>query len=237
MDTVTIGTPTGPQTVPVPANVSVSCAPDAKWTKPGQYAVNTIDQMEAISQPLYSYQAYAAAGQTTLSFFVNPASGTTTVEDTNMVLAGQLPAPQKFLVQGIGVDYLPGTAASRFGAQSANGQLADAYAILRRGYLSFTIGAKQYLEMTTLMSLPPRSHIGGSVAIADTTTAGGNQQSYTSTGYSEGPVFCPRPLLLEASQNFRINMTWPGGAVAIPSGDTAARIGVWLYGTLYRSPQ
>lgn len=226
--------------VAAPANVIPVCAPldkSASWLRPGQFSVNDVNKMEAITQPLYSYQAYPAAGTTTMSFFVNPASGATTAEDTNMQLAGQLPAPQKFLVQGIGVDYLPGTAASRFGAQSANCQLNDVEAILRRGLLTFTIGSKNYLEITPLMALPPRSHIDGVAAVADATTAAAAYQSMVTVGYSEGDVFKPNPLLLEASQNFRINITWPGGAVAIPSADAAARIGVILYGTLYRSPQ
>lgn len=225
-------------TVPAPANVILSCAPDKeKMLRPGQFAVNDLDKMEAITQPLYSYQAYPAAGANTLVFFQNPVSGTVTTEDTNMQLAGQLPAPQKFLVQGIGIDYLPGTAASSLGAANANSQLNDVYTILRRGYLSFTIGSKDYLNVSPLMSLPPRSHIDGVAALSDATTPAASLNNKISVGYCNGPVFKPNPLLLEASQNFKVTLSWPGGAVAIPSADNAARIGVILYGTLYRSPQ
>src|SRR5262245_43971825 len=114
----TLQTSQGP--VPAPANCVPVCAPAKDMLTPGRFAVNDLDKMEAITQPLYSYQSYPAAGAATLVFFQNPASGTVTREDTNMELAGQLPAPQKFLIQGVGVDYLPGTTASRFGAQSAN---------------------------------------------------------------------------------------------------------------------
>lgn len=230
-------TPNG-ERVPAPANVILQCAPDSqKMLRPGQFAVNDLDKMEAVTQPLYSYQAYAAAGQNQLVFFQTPVSGTVTTEDTNMQLAGQLPAPQKFLIQGIGVDFLPGTAASQFGAQSANTQLNDVYTVLKRGYLTLSIGSKNYFETTTLLSTPPRSHIDGVAALADATTAAANLQSRISVGYANGPVFKPNPLLLEASQNFKVTISWPGGAVAIPSADASARIGVWLYGTLYRSPQ
>lgn len=227
----------GGQTVAAPANCVPVCAPSKDMLKPGQFAVNDMDKMEAITNPLYSYQSYPAAGATTMVFFQTPASGVVTREDTNMELAGQLPAPQKFLVQGIGVDYLPGTAAMRFGAQSALNQLSDVYAILRRGYFSLIIGSKQYLNVSPLMILPPRSHIDGVAAIADQSTTGATMQSVLAVGYSGGNVFSPTPLLLEASQNFRVEITWPGGAVAIPSADANARIGVILYGTLYRSPQ
>lgn len=226
------------QRVAAPANVILQCAPDKeKMLRPGQFTVNDLDKMEAITQPLYSYQAYPAAGANTLVFFQNPVSGTTTQEDTNMQLAGQLPAPQKFLVQGIGIDYLPGSAASSLGAASANTPLNDVWAVLKRGYLSFQIGSKDYLNISPLMSLPPRSHIDGVAAVADATTPAASLCSKISVGYSNGPVFKPNPLLLEASQNFKVTISWPGGAVPIPSGDNGARIGVILYGTLYRSPQ
>jgi hypothetical protein len=231
----TIASPSGP--VPAPANCVPVCAPAKDMLTPGRFAVNDLDKMEAITQPLYSYQTYPAAGAATLVFFQNPASGTVTREDTNMELAGQLPAPQKFLIQGIGVDYLPGTAPSIFGAQSANTQLNDVYTILRRGYLSLIIGSKNYLNVSPLMILPPRSHINGVAALSDATTAGANLQTRISVGYADGNVYSPTPLLLEASQNFRVEIAWPGGVVAIPSADAAARIGVILYGTLYRSPQ
>lgn len=232
-----VQTPNGVQSVPVAANCVSVCPPQKDMLTPGRFSVNTLEQMEAITQPLYNYQAYPAAGVQNLVFFQNPVSGAVSPEDTNMQLAAQLPAPQKFLIQGIAVDYLSGTSASRFGAQSANGQLNDAFAILRRGLFTLTIGSKSYLQVSTLMALPPRAHIDGVAAVADATTAGANLQSMVQVGYSEGDVFKPTPLLLEAGQNFNVTLSWPGGVVAIPSADAAARIGVWLYGTLYRPPQ
>lgn len=226
------------QPVQVPANVAPVWVPTTDMLNPEAYKVNVNGVMEAISQPLYSYQSYPAAGSANpLQFFQSQPIGTITAEDTNMQLAGQLPAPQSFLVQGIGVDYLPGTAAARFGAQSALGQLPDIYAVLRRGVLILTIGSKNYLQEGPLMQLPPRAHINGVAAAADATTAGAALQTFVSVGFSDGPVFTPRPLLIPPSQNFSVTLSWPAGAVAIPSADAAARIGVQLYGTLYRPAQ
>lgn len=226
------------QTTPVPANVASVIPPSKDMFDPSAYAVNVSGKIEAISQPLYSYQAYPAAGTANpLTFFQNPPSGTLTPEDTNMQLAGQLPAPQKFLIQGIGVDFLSGNAVSRFGAQSANGYLNDFYTVMKRGLLTLTIGSKPYLQMSTMLCMPVRSHINGVAAVSDQTTPAAAFQSYTSVGFSDGDVFKPIPLLLEASQNFSVTISYPGGGVAIPSADTAARMGVWLYGTLYRSAQ
>lgn len=223
--------------VPAPANCVKVCAPSRDMLTPGRFSVNDLDQMEAITQPLYSYQLYPAAGATNLVFFQTPASGTVTGEDTNMLAAGQLPGPQKFLIQGIGIDFLSGLAASTLGADTANSQFADAYAILKRGRCRLVIGTKEYLEIAPLMALPPRSHMGGVAAVTSATTAAASLQTLISTGYSDGDVFMPVPLLLEATQNFRVVLDWPAGAVAVPSTNATSRIGVILYGTLYRSPQ
>ena len=226
------------QPVNVPANVGPVFIPTTDMLNPASYAVNVNGVMEAITQPLYSYQSYPVGGSPQpLQFFQSQPIGTVTAEDTNMQLAGQLPAPQSFLIQGIGVDYLPGTPTARFGAQSALAQLADVYAVLRRGVLVLTIGSKNYLQEGPLMQLPPRAHINGVAAVADASTAAAALQTMVTVGFADGPVFNPRPLLIPPSQNFSVSLSWPAGAVAIPSADAAARIGVQLYGTLYRPAQ
>lgn len=228
--------PTGP--VPIPANVGPVCPPSMDMLDPSRFAVNVENVMEAITQPLYSYQAYAAAGSANpLQFFVTTAVGAVTIEDTNMQLAGQLPAPQKFLIQGIGVDFISGNSVAKFGAEVANGNLNDFYAVMKRGVLTLNIGSKTYTTFTSMLQLPVRAHIDGVAAVADATTAAANLQTLIQAGWSCGEVFKPRPLLIEASQNFSVTISYPGGAVAIPSADAAARIGVWLYGTLYRPAQ
>lgn len=231
----------GQASVPVPANIGVCPVPSSAMAKsyltPMRYRVNDVDMMEAVSIPLYSYQAYPAAGANVLTFFNAPVGAAVTAEDTNMQLAAQIPAPNKFLIQGIGIDYLPGIAPVRFGAQSAISHWNDVMAILRRGVATLQIGSKEYLGIGPLMALPPRSHIGGAGFAADQTTPAAAYQTLGSIGYSDGDVFKPIPLLLEAGQNFRFTLSFPGGAVAIPSNDANARIGVVFYGTTYRPPQ
>jgi hypothetical protein len=209
--------------------------------RPDQYKVNVPKQMEYINQPLYSYQLYPAAGATTLSFFTTPATGTVTRDLTNMELAAQLPSPQMFLIQGIAIDYLPGTtsAAPVTGprADAATGWANDYYTIMRAGVLSFSIGSKNYLQMAPLLSLPPRSHFDMACAVATNLTTGASTQTIMQAAWSEGPVFKPVPLLLESSQNFQCSINFPGGAIATPSTDALAKIGVILYGTLYRPAQ
>jgi len=225
--------------MPAPANCVRVCPPSADmWSNPGQFSVNMTPTMEAISQPLYSYQSYPAAGVQTLSFFQTSATGAVTIEDTNMQVPSQLPAPQKFLIQGIGIDFLSGLApvlGPR--ADAAVSQANDFWAVLRRGAFNLTVGAKPYLDMAPLMSLPTRAHMEMMAATASSTTPAAALQVLMSNAWSEGDVFKPIPVLLEAGQNFKCTISFPGGAVALPSADAAARIGVTLYGTLYRSPQ
>lgn len=225
--------------MPAPANCVRVCPPSSDmWANPGQFSVNMTPTMEAISQPLYSYQSYPAAGASTFSFFQTSATGLVTVEDTNMLVPSQLPAPQKFLIQGIGIDFLSGLApilGPRVDA--AISQANDFWAVLRRGAFNLTVGAKPYLDMAPLMSLPTRAHMMQSGAMASSTTPAAALQVLMSGAWSEGDVFKPIPVLLEAGQNFKCTIAFPGGAVALPSADAAARIGVTLYGTLYRSPQ
>lgn len=220
------------------SSACVDCRP---ITRPGQYVVQDLDKMEAISQPLYAYQTYPTAGANTLAFFQNPASGTTTREDTNMELAGQLPVPQAFLIEGIGIDFLSGTTSAPpviFGTQAATGQANDMFGVLRRGNLNLIIGSKNYLQISPLMALPPRSHFGANFGASDGgANAATNQQLRMNVGFAQGPVYRNNPLLIQSGQNFRVEINFPGGAVALPSGDALARIGVILYGTLYRPPQ
>lgn len=238
------------QAVPIPANAGAVTPPTMDMMNPNwaqQFAVNVANMQEAITQPFYSFVPYPAAGTANpLQFFQNTPTGNITQEvgpggagtgGTNMQLQGQLPAGQSFLIQGIGIDYLPGIAAVRFGAESAASHLNDFAAIIKRGVLTLQIGSKNYLTMANLAQLPSRSHWNGTLAISDQTTPGAALQTFGSLAFADGPVFNPRPLLIPASQNFSVTIAYPGGAVAVPSADANAMIGVWLYGTLYRPVQ
>lgn len=210
-------------------------------SNPNQYIVNVPKTMERIRQPLYNYLPYVTAGQGQLSFFQQQVGGAVTQLNTNLQLAGQISAPQSFLVDGVGIDYLPGTTAAPpvLGprADAATGAMNDFYTVMKSGVLNFIIGNKPYLTMSPMMSMPPRSHMDGNQAVTTNLTTGAATQTIMQVPFVTGPIFKTVPMLLEASQNFSINITWPAGNVAIPSGDALAQLGVWLYGTLYRPAQ
>lgn len=198
---------------------------------------------EAVRQSLYDFTTYAAAGQTQLTFFALPVGQSSkTLSDTNMTLAGQLPANQEFLVQSIEVLFLPTVPAvaaanpSAFGAQAVAAHVNDAYLVSRTGNLNFTIGSKSYLQESPLGRFPAKTGLEVRAALADVSTAGANFQSRIAFARAVGRPYLlsPADLRLVSTQNFSVTLNWPEGVQAITN---AGRIGVILDGVLYRRSQ
>lgn len=201
-----------------------------------QFRVNVPGAAEGIRQPLYDYQEYAAAGQTSLTFFATPAgSNSKTKADTNMTLAGQLPAPQSFLLQQIEIDFFPGVSPTPAKAATASAFLNDVWAVGKGGLLTLNIMSKVELELAPLNNFPCVNRISGFAAASDVTAAAAAQLQVINYGAWGGPVFKVAPMLIKSSQNFSVVLSWPT-AVALPS-TVAGRIGVKLGGVLYRAVQ
>jgi hypothetical protein len=209
-----------------------------------RYAVNR-PGWEAIRQSLYDFQAYAAAGQTVLSFFAVPAGQAgKTLSDTNMSLAGQLPTNQTFLIQSLEVVFFPTVPAvtaqnpATFGAQAIAQIVTDSNVVGRTGNLKLEIGSKPYLQEAPLGRFPPKTHMEVRAALADVSTAGASFQSRIALAYWAGRPYIVSPAEMELiqGQNFSVTLNWPEGVQALPSGNPG-RIGVILDGILYRRPQ
>lgn len=204
-----------------------------------KYRVNRPGEAEVIRQSLYDYQTYAIAGQTSLTFFQVPVGQSSkTIADTNMEMAGALPRPKYFLIEGIEVQFFPGNAPGSFGAQPAAAvfNINDVYALSRSGSLNLFIGSKTYLEEAPLGRFPPSNRLEVGAAVADQTSAGANLHTKIDYAALGGrPYSLMPPVLLEPNQNFKVTLTWPT-AVPMPSGVTG-RIGIVLNGILYRLSQ
>lgn len=202
-----------------------------------QYNVNRRDQMEGVRASLYDFQAYAAGGQTSLTFFQTPVgqSGKTKA-DTNMEAAGMLAAPKHFMVETIEVHFYPGSAVDSFAvaAAAAPSQADDVYSVLKSGYLDFFIGSKSYLTEAPIGRFPPATGMKLSSSVAsNSATVGMTKSEYATFG---GMVYKLTPeILLVPTQNFNVSLNWPM-VVALPS-TVAGRIGVVLKGVLYRNSQ
>jgi hypothetical protein len=210
------------------------------------YAVNRKGQYEGIRQTLYDYQTYAAAGQTSLSFFQVPlGQGGKTQADTNIEVAGSLPQPKHFLVESIEIRFWPGVLPvnSQTGAlatQAAPNLVNDVYTFSKSGSLNFFIGSKTYLEEAPVGRFPPKTKVEAHFAMSQTVNqaapADQENQLTADLAYMCGrPYFINPATLLIPTQNFKVSLAWPA-AVALPSGEDA-RIGVILDGVLYRQSQ
>ena len=200
-----------------------------------QYNVNRAGQIEGVRQSLYDFQTYPLAGSTQLTFFQSPiGQNGKTKADTNMTVAGSLPAPQRFLVQSIECHFFPGNAVSKTGGAVLASNLADCYAVANSGWLDFFIGSKSYLTEAPIGRFPPANGLAGVEALADTTTAAASRLSITDYARFGGePYKLSPPILLVPTQNFNVTLNWPT-AVPITAN---ARVGIVMKGILYRNSQ
>jgi hypothetical protein len=213
-----------------------------------KYVVNR-QGWEVIRQSFFDSAVYAAAGQPTLSFFSTPigqgvgfGGGVKTATDTNMTLAGQLPAMQGFLIEAVEVMFLPTTPTvaaampAAFGAGAVAVQVNDSYIVRRSGNLNLTIGSKPYLQDGPLMKFPASADFEIDSSLTDATTAAANLQSRIAYAKSRGRVYTlgGAPIFLTANQNFSVTLAWPEGVQAISN---PGRIVVTLGGLLYRRSQ
>lgn len=198
-----------------------------------KYSVNASGDKDVIWQPLYDYQTYAAGGQTSLNFFQNPVGQQgKTLEDTNMLSAGQLPAPQLFIVEAISIDFFPGNPVNMEAVDADAKNWSDVYTFMKSGWLDFGVGNKSRLQQAPLGAFPPPYRLGGSSAV---TGAAAAANTITGMDYASmaGQPFGIIPVTLPANQNFTVSLNW---AAAVPI-NTNARVGVKLHGNLYRSVQ
>lgn len=203
---------------------------------------------EGVRWALYDSNQYLAAGHTQLAFFALPVgqgtswvgSGAKNLSDTNMNLAGQMPANQEFLVESVEVLFEPTTPTvaaqmpAAFGAQVAAQIVNDAYIFRRAGNLQMVVGSKAYVQDAPLMKFPSSNDFTLNAALSDVTSAAANLQSRIAYGRAGGRSYKIAPILLTSNQNFSVTLNWPEGVQAITN---PARVVVSLEGILYRRSQ
>lgn len=213
-----------------------------------RYQVNRSQEYEVTRQSLYDFLTYDSAGQTSLTFFQQPiGQASKTIADTNLELAGQLPAPKFFLVESIEIQLFPGvdpvTVTNATDSPNAveSEFTNDVYSVAESGSLDFFIGSKSYLQEAPLGRFPPKTRLQPEFAASiqsreATATDSSNQLKMDYAAFCGRPYFLdPYKILIPPTQNFTVRLAWPS-AVALPSGQDA-RIGVVLDGVLYRLSQ
>ncbi len=203
---------------------------------------------EGITNSIYDSAPYAAAGQPQLSFFNQPVGqgvgvggGTKTLTDTNMTLAGQMPANQEFLIQSVEVIFYPAVPTviaampAAYGAGAIATSVNDSWLFHRSGNLTLTIGAKAYLQEAPLGKFPGKAYFQVNGAASDASTAAATQATRIAYGQSHGrPYMLKAALRLVSNQNFGVTLNWPEGNVQITN---PARVYVILDGVFYRRSQ
>lgn len=223
-----------------------------------RFMVTKTRELEIVRASLYDTLVYPTAGNVTMTFFQNPigaglsaspgnVGAVKALSDTNMVLAGQLPAPQGFWVETIELYTLPGSsaAANNFSNQDPTGFAAaaaaavqggshDVNAISSTGSLTFTVGAKPYLREANLLRFPPCCRVRYDWDIASTSATVG--ETTKDAMYAGGMLYVIDPgISIPTGQNFNVTLNWPV-VVATPSGFNA-KIMVLLDGWLFRGVQ
>jgi len=223
----------------------------ANMTDIQAYATTQWNNWEFITQSLYDSTAYPAAGTNQLLFFQVPqggaggfGGGVKTASDTNMVLNGQLPSGNMFVVSAIQIEFQPTTPSvaaqlpAVFGAQAAAQIINDAYVFWRSGNFALRILAKDYSTEAPLMRFPSAADFSIQAAFADVSTAGASFQSRAAYASSYGPQYmlAPNNLLIPETTNFKATLAWPEGLQPLPSTNPA-RVFVRLEGMLARQAQ
>jgi len=193
-------------------------------------------EVDVIVEPRYDTQTILAAGALTLTYFQVPigqgASNFAAVTvskglaDTNMDLAGQLPAGYNFKILGF-------RAQPHFNITAADARLWSS-----GGVFIFTIGSKPFLR-TPLDTIPAGmgpSGMGG--ATADATS---RMVAHGVPQLSNAFVIGRKPLALMQSQNFSVTLTWPTLSPVTSTAPGQAAVGlvvrIFLDGYLYRLVQ
>lgn len=202
-----------------------------------KYNVNRPGDLEGVKASLYDFQTYPLAGTTQLTFFQLPIGQSgKTKDDTNIEVAGSLPAPKRFLIECVEVYFFPGNTISRFAAAAAAlpSQSDDTYQFSRNGYLDLFIGSKSYLTEAPIGRLPPTTGLKVESAVAsNSATVGISKYDYAVMGGQ--PYRLMPPILLVPTQNFNVTLNWKA-LIPLPSG-LDARVGIVLKGILYRNSQ
>lgn len=207
------------------------------------------NQWELLTQSLYDSVAYPAAGLNSNTFFTVPigqgtglGGGAKTRSDTNMQLAGQLPAGNMFIISSVEVSLQPATPTvaagmpAAFGAQAVATSINDSYIIGRSGNLNLTILSKPYVQDAPIGKFPPTADFSLNAALCDGTTLASASQSRIGYGGWEGLTYIltPNNLLIPSSTNFSVTLAWPEGLQTITN---PARIFCRLNGMLARKSQ
>jgi hypothetical protein len=194
-------------------------------------------QKEAIGWTWWDVNNYATAATNALAFFTTMKA---TLNLSNMQNAGQLASPQAFFLRAIRVKFYaqPFAIGAAIAPLIQPSLMNDLINLTQGGVLQLTVGQKIYGQWPLWM-LPA----GGGVLDMGMTVSVAALAADTVIDYADNGVQDPRavysltkPLFIAPQINFRCDLLWPAGAVALA---TTSPLPIWvgLDGDLIRPVQ
>jgi hypothetical protein len=192
---------------------------------------------EAIGWTWWDVNPYATGATNALAFFAGLKA---TLNLSNMQAAGQLASPQAFFLRAIRVKFYaqPFAIGAAIAPLIQPSLLNDLQQLTETGVLQFTVGQKIYGQWPLWM-LPA----GGGVVEMGVTISVAALAADTLIDYANNGIADPRavysltkPLFIAPQINFRADLLWPAGAVALA---TTSPLNIWvgLDGDLIRPVQ
>lgn len=187
-------------------------------------------QPERIPWTWFDTQTYTSTSTSSLDFFQSVSNDKTL---SNMVAAGQIPAPQFFDLYQASIAYLTPASIAAAGAIATSVGAFNDVRNLSNGACVFQVAQKDYWQGSQFM-LPCGGGPEGSASVSGTYTAGqGQALQFANNGQPDlrnrysfwGDITLPH------NQNFLWRLSW-SAPLTLALGNTAVR--VWMDGYLYR---
>lgn len=192
---------------------------------------------EALDQPLYHRQAYAAAGQLSLTYF----NSTSQDETVTNVTGAELSKGRRFAIFGVSVMFIAGSAYVQNTADLllASGLNDIKKALESASLLRLKILQKDYLVESPIARVPAGAGIwSGGAAFDQNLASAADRTAQISYGVNGVPqVSCHRqlrvPIPLPSQTKFKVSLEW----AALQTIATAGEIMVHLHGVELRALQ
>lgn len=235
-----------PFQLPNPVNVQVGNNPlivRQPFPNPTQNDSRSQNELQYSPAYVYHYQNWSAAagvGVLNYTFFgASVGNNGATLEDTNMLQPNNVGAGNTFIVTNIyvdlllGIDYFStGTAAVVAGANA----LDDYKAVMNRGVFQFNVNNVPQIGngISPLKALASPLNVMGNMAVStgsgDVTSLQAVAPFTSNSGYS-----CENDRFKFNDQTpFAASISFPAGAVTLPSANNTTKIGVVLKGYWFR---
>jgi len=202
---------------------------------------NNLSTQDVVWWPLYDANNWTTGGQTLLQYYTSPvgqgtttapgATGTKTLADTNLQVAGQLPKGNDYFQTGLEFLMLPGDVIEQtLGAgATVNAFANDVYNAGKSGVVTEQVGSNRvYLQDGPLLNFPPSARLFVAAAAGGSSTAG--TQSVFDSVYASwvGDPYEITPIYIEATQAFQVAVQWPAAVTLVATARLYARMRGYL---------